>query len=276
MKKDNFINLAQNITVMNMSGIYKKQPDFINKLNECGASFINAENMKGTDCYCDDEARRELNEMMKKHSAFGVHFIDGGNYHYLSKLWLDFIDEPFKLVVFDNHPDMQPPAFGDVLSCGGWVRALISGGAGELVKKVPSDINILAVGVKDEYVSLQMRDMGVEFLTGEEFEKIGLDAAKKRIRNFVCGCRPVYISVDKDVLCREECMTNWDQGKMKTDELFEMLEEIFDSSCVTGLDVCGELDAMGDRQYGGIYNEKNQKINMRILEFINKKNCVKC
>ncbi len=279
MKRHNFNNLSYNITVMNMSGIYKKQPDFMKKLKGCCAAFIDAENMRGTDCYCDDEAQRGLKEMMKNYSAKGVHFIDGGNYHYLSKLWLDFIDEPFDLVVFDNHPDMQSPAFGDVLSCGSWVKDFAEGLSVRDNSFSPEnirDMNIAVIGVNDEYVTRQMKDMGVVFLTACELEKVGDDGALKWLENFLDGERSVYISVDKDVLCREECMTNWDQGSMKTSVLLEMLEKIFETGKVLGLDVCGELDAGGESEFGGIYNEKNEKINIRILEFINKKNCEGC
>lgn len=279
MKRHNFYNRPYNITVMNMSGIYKKQPDFIKKLKGCGAAFIDAENMRGTDCYCDDEAQRNLKVMMKNHSAGGVHFIDGGNYHYLSKLWLDFIDEPFDLIVFDNHPDMQSPAFGDVLSCGSWVKDVAAGlsvGDNSFSRENIRNMNIAVIGVNDEYVTRQMKDMGVDFLTARELEKFGDDGVRKWLENFLAGGRPVYISVDKDVLCREECMTNWDQGSMKTSVLLEMLEKIFKTAKVIGLDVCGELDARGEIESGGIYNEKNEKINIRILEFVNKKNCQGC
>ena len=33
---------------------------------------------------------------------------------------MEKIDMPFRLILFDNHTDMQPPAFGGLLSCGGW------------------------------------------------------------------------------------------------------------------------------------------------------------
>lgn len=33
--------------------------------------------------------------------------------------------EPFNLLVFDNHTDMQLPAFGGLLSCGGWIASAL-------------------------------------------------------------------------------------------------------------------------------------------------------
>lgn len=33
----------------------------------------------------------------------GIHFLDSGNYHYVTKLWLDQVKEPFDLLVLDHH-----------------------------------------------------------------------------------------------------------------------------------------------------------------------------
>ena len=46
----------------------------------------------------------------------GIHFLDSGNYHYVSKIWMEKIEEEFELLVLDHHTDMQPPMFGDILS----------------------------------------------------------------------------------------------------------------------------------------------------------------
>ena len=43
----------------------------------------------------------------------------------MTRLWLTKMDQPFCLLVYDNHTDMQPPAFGGLLSCGGWIAAAL-------------------------------------------------------------------------------------------------------------------------------------------------------
>ena len=63
-----------------------------------------------------------LKRMIADYPAEGVHFIDSGNYHYLTKFWTDKLETPFSLIVFDHHPDMQPPLFDNILSCGSWVH----------------------------------------------------------------------------------------------------------------------------------------------------------
>lgn len=56
------------------------------------------------------QSQRLINEQ-KIIQLAGIHFIDSGNYHYMTRLWLTRMDQPFCLLVYDNHTDMQPPGF---------------------------------------------------------------------------------------------------------------------------------------------------------------------
>lgn len=79
--------------------------------------------LEGANCYCDDDASEAIRAAIRGLGPEGTHWIDTGDYHYLSYFFLEKIDEPFQLVLFDNHPDDQEDAFGaGLLSCGGWVR----------------------------------------------------------------------------------------------------------------------------------------------------------
>jgi len=104
--------------------------------------WVDCIGIEGTDCYCDTEAERQLKEKMADLPLNAVHWIDSGDYHYLSKLWTDMIEEPFTLVVFDHHPDMQQPMFGSLLSCGSWVRVALE--RNPYIKKV------VLIGVDDK------------------------------------------------------------------------------------------------------------------------------
>lgn len=81
--------------------------------------------MNGTECYCDEEGASALQRMIADYSPQGIHFIDSGNYHYVTKFWTDKLATPFALLVFDHHPDMQPPLFEHILSCGSWVKDVL-------------------------------------------------------------------------------------------------------------------------------------------------------
>ena len=115
-------------TVINMSGAYNRLGGFISELNKReDVAWINCESLSGTECYCDSDSADRIREILACNGIdyHGVHFIDNGNYHYLSKLLTESIDKPFNLFVADNHPDTKSPLFGPILSCGSWVKDLI-------------------------------------------------------------------------------------------------------------------------------------------------------
>ena len=87
-----------------------------------GALNVDLRQLEGTTCYCDSPSEQAICDALKNLPLNALHWIDGGDYHYLSDIWLRRLTEPTRLVLIDNHPDDQEPAFGDsLLSCGGWV-----------------------------------------------------------------------------------------------------------------------------------------------------------
>ena len=91
--------------------------------------WVNCRHLSGTDCYCDEDGKKALQEIISHYPVNGIHFIDSGNYHYVTKFWTDRIDKPFVLIVFDHHPDMQPSLFENILSCGSWVKDILDSNA---------------------------------------------------------------------------------------------------------------------------------------------------
>ena len=106
---------------MDFSGIYEDQQFWRGK----EVSRVEARDIPGTNCYCDAEAAKVIRQRMAPYLPEGIHFIDSGNYHYISKFWTDKIKTPFSLVVFDHHPDMQPSLFDNLMSCGCWVKKVL-------------------------------------------------------------------------------------------------------------------------------------------------------
>ena len=216
---------------INLSGIYDGFP-----------SELNCKDINGTNCYCDDYAKERLRKRLQDVSLERVHFIDSGNYHYLSYFFLERIQEDFALVLLDHHPDYQPPSFGDILSCGGWVKNAFE--EFEHLKKV------YMVDV-DEDLFYQLKDVPPEIclLKKDELEKISADL-------------PIYISLDKDVLSENEAATDWDQGDMKISELLDIMS-VLQEHRLLGVDVCGEKkEAPTDSEI-----ETNRKINETIYNF---------
>ena len=96
--------MKPNIILMNFTHVYE-QERFINDIH---FQWIDCTDLNGTNYYCDAEAAKVIRQRMAPYLPEGIHFIDSGNYHYISKFWTDKIKTPFSLVVFDHHPDMQP------------------------------------------------------------------------------------------------------------------------------------------------------------------------
>ena len=224
--------MKDKIILMNFTDIYKEQEFY----RETDPIWLEFSHLTGCSCYCDEEAAGILRKEMRELPAEGIHFLDSGNYHYISLFWLEKTDRPFRLVLFDNHTDMQPPAFGGLLSCGGW--------AAEAMETVPA-------------LDAKFREK-VRFLSREKLAEL----SKEEILRFfseIPGDLPVYLSVDKDVLCPEDASTSWSQGDMKLSELTEYLELLFENYDVPGMDVCGEAEP-------GTGSLCNDRANQALLE----------
>ena len=156
-----------------------------------------------------------LRQKLEEFDADGIHFIDSGNYHYMSRIWLEKLNTPFRLVVFDNHTDMQPPTFGGLLSCGGWVAASL--------EELPLLKEVLLVGPDQEAFDQTepvLREK-VRFLSREKLGEMTLEEKVSFFEELTAEL-PTYLSVDKDVLCPEEASTTWSQGEMTLEELCEL------------------------------------------------------
>ena len=97
----------------NYSGIYSQE-------NFLDGTVLDFSALEGTECYCSAESAAAIRSALAPYGPGGIHWIDSGDYHYTSLFIQELITEPYSLVLFDNHPDDQPGAFGsDLLSCGG-------------------------------------------------------------------------------------------------------------------------------------------------------------
>ena len=193
-----------------------------------GGRVVDCRDLEGTNCYCDPDAEAVLAERFSAFPTRTVHWIDSGDYHYASKLWTDRIDRPFDLVVADHHPDMQPPAFGDILSCGGWVRSALESN--------PCLRDVWLVGIHPELKGECGGFPDRVHIVGEDVLP-GLDPVL--LAGKVRSGRALYLSVDKDVLRPEDARTDWDQGTMSLDWLCAFAAALGPDLC--GVDICGAL-----------------------------------
>jgi len=204
-------------TLMKMTDAYEHQ-SFYNSIENL--NIMDFKDLEGTRCYLDDDAKAKILQQMDIASINGIHFIDSGNYHYLSLLWLSKIETDFNLILFDHHPDNQPPSFGDITSCGGWVL--------EASETLPHMKNVYTFGVGDvPDISTIPTDM------------------------------PIYVSIDKDVLSTDHAITDWDQGDMTLDEMKDYISQILSNRQIIGVDICGDSGEMAEQ--GACINNQTNK-----------------
>lgn len=85
-------------------------------------------------------------------------------------------------------------------------------------------------------------------------------------RLFTGLSEPVYISIDKDVLARDVVITNWDQGKMRHDDLLGMIRRIAERNRVLGVDICGECpESKGGNEE---ITRQNREFNIMLQQYL--------
>ena len=252
--------------------------------------YIDCADIPGTDCYCDDEAVEAIRRRIAEAGvtdASGIHFFDNGNYHYMSKIWTDMVQEPFSLVVFDHHPDMQEPRFGNILSCGGWVKKVL-----EENKFID---NVVIIGVVDHLVDELRAELSqagdanildkVTFIKESELCEIAAPTSFSRTPTSFSRMREslrfptesgmtegrIYISIDKDALSTDYAATNWDQGSLDVATLKEIIDDLAAGHKSLGIDICGERarDFAGD-EYHTVQEADtlNSELNRELAEFL--------
>lgn len=186
--------------------------------------------------------------------APGIVFMGSGDFHHVTWMLLErfrFSGRPIRLVVLDNHPDNMRYPFG--IHCGSWVWH---------ASRLPFVAQIDVLGITSEDVEVRhgwenhlrnlrsgrvrywcvgrdlhwMRSFGIS--GSRSFDSV--QAMFDEFLEEMSGTdMPIYFSVDKDVLCKEDAHTNWDQGVMRLTELVNLATTL--RSRIVGADVTGEV-----------------------------------
>ena len=277
------------ITIHDFTGVYSEQP-FLQTLRDSShnvapasenvgavtveekttrVKWLDSTQISGTDCYCDDDAVAAIREQIANagiENAEGIHFFDNGNYHYMSKIWTDMVQEPFSLVVFDHHPDMHPPRFGDILSCGGWVTKALN--ENKFID------NVIIIGVADHLVDEILSEIA-SHPSGARIDKVSF-IPESEIANIQTGSlltahssQPLYISIDKDALSPSNALTNWDQGSLRLEHMKSIISEIAKDHRIIGVDICGERARdIEDSRADALNNRLNRELAEFLLEIL--------
>ena len=246
--------------------------------------YIDCSDIQETDMYCSKNAYEKIWGRIEPYGIQGIHYIDSGNYHYISKIITDHIDEPFGLVMYDHHTDMQIPMVPEMMSCGDW--------AGQALSQNKNLRQLVIVGPPESDIEQTLESYSgsqsgrLLTFSAEDLHGDLLENKLKLIRTDL----PLYISIDKDVLGPEYTETNWSQGDMSIDGLERLLsvflggqgeEKNFDAcrndegnagdirhSRILGIDICGEIQTDIPVPEYLEAEEKNEKVNIELFRFI--------
>lgn len=241
---------------MNFSHIYEYESFYEH-------SPIDCTEITGTDGYCSPEALASIRSKISEFPAQGIHFIDNGNYHYVSGLWIEKITAPFNLVVFDNHTDFLDPVFGsELVSCGSWLKSFAF--ENPYVKRIimigPHQKSLEGLG--QEYLSKLTSITFEDILAKKEFQELEL----------LKSSLPIYISIDTDVLDKAFVHTNWDQGIMKPIELLRIISFLSQNDRIIGIDVCGESSVCIEKLHDISENDRFNELLLHFLRYTITKN----
>lgn len=246
--------------------------------------YIDCSDIQETDMYCSKNAYEKIWGRIEPYGIQGIHYIDSGNYHYITKIITDHITEPFGLVMYDHHTDMQIPMVPEMMSCGDW--------AGQTLIQNENLRQLVVVGPPESDIEQTLESYSgsqsgrLLTFSAEDLHGDLLENKLKHIRTDL----PLYISIDKDVLGTEYTETNWSQGDMSIDGLERLLsvflggqgeekntdacrnDERYDGgirhSRILGVDVCGEVQTDISVPEYLEAEEKNEKANIELFRFI--------
>jgi arginase family enzyme len=187
-------------------------------------------------------------------------FLGSGDFHHATLALLRQLTEPFNLLVIDKHPDWMRAI--PVMHCGTWLWHALRLPTLKRVFHIGGDLDFdnlyrwlapwpdLRSGrVKVIPAYRHYRRGGWNELAHRPLMRAGDPAAMAEVleealrddRNDLSS-RPLYISLDKDVMCAEEAAVNWDSGTLGFQEVRDVLDWFHEASGghLAGMDVVGD------------------------------------
>lgn len=243
----------QQVTVFNFDDSYTQQASLL----EIPHTWIECKDIPQTNMYCQRTSLKRIEQKCSALGPRGIAFIGSGNYHYVSYLLLQRFQESYTLLLFDHHPDTMDDV--PLLSCGSWVN--------RAVRDLPNLCSVVILGVSRNWKK-QIPVHLFSKIKAVTTEKVLQFSVEKVIS--LIPTQHVYISIDKDVLTKEDAITNWDQGNMPLQYLLSLLTRILRAKEVLGVDVCGEYPPVTPfgNPLSRTASKKNEQANRAIYETI--------
>jgi arginase family enzyme len=231
-------------------------------------------------------------------------FLGSGDFHHVSLALLRRLPGPFNLLVIDNHPDwMRGIPF---LHCGTWLYH---------AARLPNVQQIFHVGGAVDFDNAyrwlapwsMIRSGKIvvaparHCFQGRSWDRIKHQPLRRRPDEPVehdslahwldpyraeLGARPLYISLDKDVLTESEAVVNWDSGHLTAVEVMAILSAFISAADgeLAGMDVVGDWSPVQLRGWTRRFlhwtehpalaidareaTRRNEALNLRLLECV--------
>jgi hypothetical protein len=223
--------------ILNLDGSIAKQPPILT--GATSLDYLESGKYLRLGCSFSNFSRfaKSLNMQLDELNGPNITFLGSGDFHHLSLALLQRINEPFNLLILDNHSDWVKGI--PFLHCGSWLSHALKLDNLKSTYHVGGNIyfdnfmKTLAPWSALESGKLKVFSGDRRFVSGR-WEKVenspirsapGAIADEDRIlslfRPFAhdIGSLPLYISFDKDVLRAEDAIVNWDSGVLSWQEL---------------------------------------------------------
>ncbi len=183
-----------------------------------------------------------------------------GDFHHVSLALVRRLREPFNLLIIDNHPDWMHSV--PVLHCGTWVWHAARLPLLQTVYHVGGEVDfdnyyrwlapwsLLRSGKVRVFPAIRRFTRGAWSAVPNDCLRIRPEepCAAERIAGLLAphcadlASRPLYISVDKDVMPAAEAVVNWDSGYLSLEEV-QSVVAVFQNAAggrLAGFDTTGD------------------------------------
>jgi arginase family enzyme len=201
----------------------------------------------------------DLQRRTSRQQGPALTFVGSGDFHHISLALIRALDRPCNLLVLDNHPDWMRGV--PILHCGTWLYH---------AARLPHVHRIFHVGGDVDFDNAYrwlapwplLRSGKIVVLParrafwGRAWSQVPHQPVRSSADDpasgerlwqllwpyrFDLASRPLYVSLDKDVLPATEAAVNWDSGHLTRREVFDLLALFQEASGgLLGLDVVGD------------------------------------
>ena len=150
--------------------------------------WLDCSDITECDLYCSKRAEEEIRARIAPYGIHGIHFLDSGNYHYVTGIMTALIKQKFSLILLDHHTDMQKPMIEQMTSCGDW--------AGKVLKTNPWLQQLILIGPQESDI-LQIYREKEGLVSGAELQEKLITFSEEEIQsvdgeNKISGIKGIF------------------------------------------------------------------------------------